>query len=366
VPPRDATPSIRPEAVRRVLVIRHRAGGDLLLATPALAALRRGLPRAAIDVVTSRAFADLLLGNPDVDSVLAFDRRSLRSQARLYLRLPRGGYDVVLDLVSNPRSAVLTALTRAPVRVGYDLRGRSWAYTLRLPREPWGESGPVLRYAPEAALDQVRALGLPAENRGLRFVVSPTARAQVDAWLEKEGVRPGRPIVICLPAGSWPAKTWPPERFAAVLDALSERDGVEPVWLWGPGERDLAARCRGLMRAPSRMAPATGWQELGALIARASLLVGNDSGPTHVAAALGVPTVTVFGPTNPATWHPPTGPHRAVEADGLPCLHCNANVCPLPGEAHMRCMREVTVGAVVEAARAALAARPKEVACGSR
>ncbi|HEY7727396.1 MAG TPA: glycosyltransferase family 9 protein [Candidatus Eisenbacteria bacterium] len=368
----EARPALPAGWARRVLVIRHRTGGDLLLATPALRALREGLPDAAIEVLTARGFQELLLGNPDVDAVLTFDRRSIFSQAALYARLLRGGYDAVLDFVSNPRSALLTALTRASVRVGYDLPGRAWAYTIRVPREPLGPGGPTLRYAPEAALDQVRALGVAAGNAALRFFVAPGPAARMDGWLRSEGIRPERPLVLCLPAGSWPAKTWPAERFSAVMDALAVRDGAEVIWLWGPGERELAARCRDAMRGPSRLAPPTGWQELGALVACASLFVGNDSGPKHVAVALGVPTVTVFGPTHPDTWHPPAGPHRVVEAAGLACLHCNANVCPLSGQAHMRCMLDVTVEAVTEAARAALgphaarSARAGETSCASR
>lgn len=358
-------PPVRPAGIRRVLAIRHRAGGDLLLSTPALHALRRGLPGARIEVLTARGFSGLLEGSADVDRVLAFDRRSLRSQARLYFALARGGYDLVLDLVSNPRSAFLAALTRARVRVGYDLPGRSWAYTLRLPREPVGPAGPVLRYAPEAALDQVRALGIPATDATLRFTVTAEAAARISAWMAEQGLGAhGRPVVACLPAGSWPAKTWAAERFAEVMDSLAEIADV--VWLWGPGERELADSCRARMRAPSRPAPATDWQGLGALLARCALLVGNDSGPKHVAVAVGTPTVTVFGPTHPRTWHPPTGPHRALVAEGLACLHCNANVCPLPGDAHMRCMRDVGVARVADAARTLLAERRGEAPCASR
>jgi ADP-heptose:LPS heptosyltransferase len=354
---------IDPARARRVLAIRHRAGGDLLLTTPAFHALRRGLPGARIEVLTARGLAGLLAGNPDVDRVLTFDRRSIGSQAALYTRLVRGGYDVVLDLVSNPRSAFLAALTRAPIRVGYDIPGRRWAYTLRLPREPMGSAGPVLRYAPEAALDQVRALGLPAAGTTLRFSVTPAAAAEFESWRREEGLHGGRPLVACLPAASWPAKTWPAERFVETMDALAAE--AEVIWLWGPGERDLAEACRARMRAPSRLAPATDWQGLGALLARSALLVGNDSGPKHVAVALGTPTVTVFGPTHPATWHPPAGPHVALRAEGLACLHCNANVCPLGGEAHIRCMRDVGAPRVIEAARALLAGRSAEATCAS-
>jgi ADP-heptose:LPS heptosyltransferase len=105
------------------------------------------------------------------------------------------------------------------------------------------------------------------------------------------------------------------------------------------------------MRGGSLVAPPTGWQELGALLARCALLVANDSGPKHVAVALGTPTVTIFGPTHPATWHPPRGPHAAVEATGLEGLHCNANRCPLEGDRFHRCMLDVGAERVLAAAR---------------
>jgi ADP-heptose:LPS heptosyltransferase len=348
----------------RILVVRHRAAGDLLLTTPALHALRTHAPEAEIHVLVARGMEELLAENPDVDRVLSFDRRSLASQAALYVRLGRGGYATVIDLVSNPRSAFLTALTRARRRVGYDIPGRAWAYTVRAPREPLGTEGrPVLRYAPEAAFDLLRALRIPCGDLALRFHVAAAAAARIGAWLEeRRGEIAGRPLVACLPSGSWPAKTWLPERFAEAMDALS--DDACPVWIWGPGEEERVRAARARMRRGSLLAPPTGWQELGALLQRSALLVANDSGPKHLAAALGTPTVTIFGPTHPATWHPPGGPHAVVEAAGLDCLHCNANRCPLEGERFHRCMRDVTAAHVVAAARERLRAgreaRPKD------
>ncbi|HSQ58876.1 MAG TPA: glycosyltransferase family 9 protein [Acidobacteriota bacterium] len=348
----------------RILVVRHRAAGDLLLTTPALHALRAHTPGAEIHVLVARGMEELLAENPDVDRVLSFDRRSLRSQAALYLRLAGGGYDTVIDLVSNPRSAFLAALTRARRRVGYDIAGRAWAYTVRAPREPLGPDGrPRLRYAPEAAFDLLEAIGIPRGDLALRFHVGTAAAARIGAWLEERRDEiAGRPLVACLPSGSWPAKTWLPERFAEAMDALSSE--ACPVWIWGPGEEEDVRAVRARMRAGSLFAPPTGWQELGALLRRCALLVANDSGPKHVAAALGTPTVTIFGPTHPATWHPPVGPHAVVEAAGLDCLHCNANRCPLPGERFHRCMRDLTAERVVAAARERLRAgradRPRD------
>jgi ADP-heptose:LPS heptosyltransferase len=308
--------------------------------------------------------APLLEGNPDVDRVLTFDRRSIVSQAALYARLARGGYSAVLDLVSNPRSAFLAALTRAPVRAGFDIPGRAWAYTVRVPREPLGAGGkPRLRYAPEAALDVVRALGHEPRGTELTFAVGDAASRAIDRWLDSIGpALAGRRIVGCLPTGSWPAKTWYPERFAAVLDELAEE--AAPVWIWGPGELEEVEAARASMTKPSFLAPPTGWQELGALLRRSALFIGNDSGPKHVAAALGTPTVTIFGPTHPATWHPPRGPHAIVLAAGLECLHCNANVCPLEGADRMRCMTDVSVASVVSAARGLLRDR-REATCAN-
>lgn len=355
------------DGARRILIIRHRAGGDLLLTTPALRAIRAGAPKARIEVLISRGLAPLLEGNPDVDRTIEIDRRSLRSQASLYLRLFRARYDATIDLVSNPRSAWMTALTRARTRAGFAIRGRSWAYTIAVPREPIGPDGrPVRRYAPEASLDVVRALGLPPRGLHLTFHVSDRANATVETWLATAGVPRDRPLLACLPAGSWPSKTWIPERFVTAMDALASEGTV--VWLWGPGERALAEACRDSMRSPSLVAPRTDWQELGALLRRASLWIGNDSGPKHLAVALGTPTVTIFGPTHPTTWNPPEGPHAILEAEGLTCLHCDANVCPLPGDRHMRCMGDVTPDRVLEIARELLrGARPHAGAtCASR
>jgi ADP-heptose:LPS heptosyltransferase len=352
-------------ARERILVIRHRAAGDLLLTTPALRALRAAFPSASIEVLVARRMEGLLEGNDDVDRVTTVDRGSTLSQAGLYARLARGGYAMVLDLVSNPRSAFMTALTRARVRAGYDIPGRAWAYTLRVPREPVDAAGrPAVRYAPEAALDVVRALGIAPAGLGLRFRVSERARALIDRWLQSVAADcGGKPLVACLPTGSWSAKTWLPDRFAATMDALSEE--AMPLWIWGPGELAAVESVRSRMERGSLLAPPTGWQELGALLERCALLVCNDSGPKHVAVALGTPTVTIFGPTHPVTWHPPDGPHAAVEAVGLECLHCNANDCPLTGDRWLRCMLDVTVERVTAEARALLRRPARESACAN-
>ena len=352
-------PSPDRSGVRRVLVLRHRAAGDLILTTPALRALRAGLPEARIEILVSRGTETILDENPDVDRVLTLDRRSLLDQASRYAALAYGRYDLVLDMVSNPRSAFMTALTRAPIRVGYDIPGRSGAYTVRVPREPMGPDGPIARYAAESPLDQVRALGIEPRGLHLTLVVSPEANAWAVRFLRATGLGE-RPLAACLPSGTWPSKTWMPERFAAAMDAL--HDSADALWLWGPGEEGLARDCSARMKQPSTVAPVLGWQELAAVLKRSAVLVSNDSGPKHVAVALGIPTVTIFGPTHPGAWQPPAGPHVVVESVGLDCLHCNHTRCPLPGDRHMRCMRDVTADRVADACRAQILLRAGSIA----
>ena len=217
----------------------------------------------------------------------------------------------------------------------------------------------MVRYAAEASLDLVRAIGIAPHGLALTLPVAPEAQRTIDDWLRRSGLG-ARPVVACLPSGTWPTKTWPAERFAAAMDGL--HPDADIVWIWGPGEEPLARACRGRMRNPATLAPATSWQELAALIARCALLVSNDSGPKHLAVALGVPTVTVFWPTHPGAWQPPAGPHAAIEAPDLDCLHCNETVCPLPGDRYLRCMRDVTAEMVIEACRARLRERAGSVA----
>jgi ADP-heptose:LPS heptosyltransferase len=133
------------------------------------------------------------------------------------------------------------------------------------------------------------------------------------------------------PAGTWQAKTYPLEAFAAAADRLAQRCVV--LVLWGPGEKGLAERMLHAMRAQARLAPETNLDELATVLRRLDLLVTNDSGVKHLAVACGTPTLTLFGPTSPRAWMPDAGPHTALRSR-VPCLECNLTRC-----AHHLCMQ---------------------------
>ncbi len=330
---------------RRILVLRPRALGDVLLATPALRALKTAFPSASLQVAVDDLLAPLLRRNPHVDRLWLMPRRRPR-RARdwwaLAWGLRRQHFDLVVDLHGSPRTALLARFTGAPERVGYALRGRGRLYTRRIPRDTDRHGRRVVQYAAQVNLDIVARCGVngPAlEDTSLVYVPEPQAEARMEQLLAQNSM--SGPLVGIAAAGTWQAKTYPLESFAAVGARLL-RAGCQVLLLWGPGERQLAARLCDAMDGEATLAPETNLDELAALLSRLHLLVANDSGVKHLAVARGTPTLTLMGPTSPAAWVPPE--HAWVRAR-LPCLECNRTAC-----AHHLCMHLLGPEAVAERA----------------
>jgi lipopolysaccharide heptosyltransferase II len=323
--------------------------GDVLLTTPALRALRNAFPKSRLTVLVTRPGREILAGNPDVDEVIVLDKSSWRPQVDIVGAVRRKRFDLVVDFLCNPRTALITILSGAGTRVGYNVGLRRLAYNVVKPRDEFRDGRKVAKYAAEVNLDVVRYLGVKAQSSGLVFSVDPESRAAVDGFLASNELEAGG-FVCMSPAGSWPAKTWEREKFAALADLVTTRVGMRTVILWGPGERELADSMVGLMKTPGVVACETSVREAGALLASSALFVSNDSGLKHIAVAVGTPTVTVFGPTNPKTWNPVSPMHKAVSAD-VDCLCCDKNTC-----GSMDCMKRLTVEAVFSAVEEVLAA----------
>jgi ADP-heptose:LPS heptosyltransferase len=197
--------------------------------------------------------------------------------------------------------------------VGYNVGLRRFAYNVVKPRDEFRDGKKVAKYAAEVNLDVVRYLGVEAQSSGLVFGVDAKSREAVDRFLASRGLEPGG-FVCVSPAGSWPAKTWELEKFAALADLVAARTGLRVAILWGPGERGLAESIRPREDAGRWLArPASARPALAGELA---LLVSNDPAQAH-SGAVGTQTVTVFGPTNLKTWNPvslKTEPSADVDA----------------------------------------------------
>lgn len=348
---------------RRVLVVRPRALGDVLLATPTLRAIKRGVPAAELHVAVDPVLQPVLAHNPHVDRVWTLPQRKNARAGdwlRLYAALRRVRFDAVIDLHCTPRTALLAWATGAPVRVGYALRGRGRLYTLRVPRDTDRHGTRRALYAARTNLEILARCGLPDAVLGdvsLEWPGDPEAEAQMAAWFA--AAAPGRPRVGLSPAGTWAAKTYPASHWAQVADALAGA-GCTVLLLWAPGEEPVVEDVRRRMQHTAVIPPRTGLAAMAALVGGLDLLVCNDSGIKHAAVARGTATLTLYGPTNPLAWSPPSGPHAGLQC-AVPCAACNFTRC-----AHQVCLRQMPPGVVAARALECLGRPlPPEPACVS-
>jgi heptosyltransferase II len=327
----------------RILVLRYSALGDVVLATSVLGALRTRFPGAHVEWVTDRAYAPLLEGLPDLAAVHVLERGGVQGALALASRL-RGRFDVAIDLQNKLKSAIVA---RAAAPRGVTFRRRSVGQALHA---LFGADPPLAR-AHQTVLyaEALASLGVGAPGP-VAVSLSPRARALADEALR--GV--SGPVVAIAPGARWATKRWAPERFAAVADALAAA-GHRVVLCGGPGDREAFAAFRAAARAEiAADLSSLPIEGLAAAIARAGLLIACDSGPVHLATAVGTPVLALFGPTAPARWGPPP-PGRALSL-GLACSPCSnhgGDTCP---EGHHRCLADLSPAAVVAAAREMLAA----------
>lgn len=311
----------------RIALVKLSALGDVVHALPAAHALRRSLPRCELTWVVERREAAILAGNPDVDHVVPVDTRLWRREFRRpggahtvfvkvrgFVRAIRARrFDVTLDLQGNLKSGLITGLTGAPLRVGFALgdcrESANVLFTNRRLRKPPGPVHVVEEsFALLAGLGLLRsALGVPTYP----IAADPAAEAAAARLLEQEGVKPEDPLVALNPGSGGDGKRWPPEAYRRLGDELALRLGARVFVCWGPGEEGLARAVARDMRAAPVLPPLTTIPELVAVLRRATLVVGGDTGPVHIAAALGVPTVALHGPTD-ARRNGPYGPRLAT------------------------------------------------------
>ena len=323
--------------------------GDVVMATPALAALRAAHPEAEIVAEGKAYLAGLVRGLPSVDAFLPETRGAL-ARARA-LRERRFALAVLLP--DSVRSALAPFLARVPVRAGYardPLRRALLTHALPPPRES-GRRAPLSMV--ERYLRITRRLGCPDVDRRTALAVDAAARESVAKRLGEAGLPPGARTLVVTPGASFgSSKLWPPGHFAAACDALARSHGLSVVLAPGPGEEALAAEiARTMQERPLVLAePPTTLAELVALIAGAALHLGNDTGPRHIAVALGVPAVVLIGPTDPRHTAHQLERQRVLRED-VACSPCGLKTCPID----QRCMTRITPDRVVAAAAELLA-----------
>jgi predicted lipopolysaccharide heptosyltransferase III len=325
----------------RILVIKLRYLGDVLLSTPVVASLRAAFPGAFLSMLVNPGTEAMITDNPHLDEVLVLQRSaSPLRQLHFGLALRRHRFDLVIDLTDADRAAILSRITGAPIRVGFNRegrwRGRLYTHVVPVQRQPI----PMIRQH-LMALD---TLGMPIVQSRPLLWVRPDDETAAEAALGEIEIGPGERFVAVHPGARWWFKSWPSERFAGLIDYVQGKLGVKVALLGGDQDRGIAEAILGQLGTDGRsLVGRLGLLGLAALLRRATLFVGNDNGPMHIAAAMGTPVIGLFGPSDPRVWGP-VGEGHAVIYKGVDCQGCFPGGCER-GEAN--CMRLIEIHEVI-------------------
>ncbi len=354
--PTDLLPNLPPGS--RVLFIRLRSLGDTVLSTPLFAALKAWRPDLRITVLVESPNEQVLVHNPDLDQVLTIPGdpgffKSLLSRATALRKIRGARFDCCINLHGGSTSAWLTLLSGSPHRVGLRIFRNTFAYTETLDI-PARKADGTKWHTVEYQMQWLYRLGLPEGTiPSLRVVPAPELEGPVLTRLYELGLKPGSRYAVIQPTSKFFTKEWTHEGFAETATYLAKEHGFQVLLSGGPGEeaklQSVAERCRDDVLVCSGVSVG----DLLWVLRGAKLFVGNDSGPTHLAAALGVPTVVLFGSSDAEVWAPWKVLVQRVQ-NSFDCNPCPGYRCLVYGEP--KCILSITASQVKVSVDAALRA----------
>jgi heptosyltransferase-2 len=317
--------------------------GDAVLAIPALKAVRSNFPKAEITLLVRPWVAGLFTSAPFIDRVWTEAKPTkLGDWTRITRDIRAFEFDVALLLPNSFESALMMFLARVPNRIGYATDGRTWMLTNSI--EPASNTQHQVHYY----LDLAKAIRAETDNPSIEIEATAKEREDARSLLAEEGIPRGTRFLVLNPGAAYgSAKRWHEDRFADVADILAAEMKLGVAMIGSEGERAIAEQIRSRMKRPAAvLSGRTSLETLIGVLAESSLMITNDSGPMHIAAALGVPTVAVFGSTDERVTSP-FGRRTRVVKNPVECSPCLLRECPIDH----RCMNGVMVEDVCKAAR---------------
>ena len=301
-------------AFPKILLIRLSSLGDVVLTTPAIRAVRANFPNAYIAMLVAKQSADILRENPHLNEIITFDRlaedKDTGEMWRIVRLLRERKFTLSIDFQRKFRTEMLMYLSGATQRIG-----KGWLCTVRVPER--GNKHATAHY-----FDLLQAVDIPAEDPKLEIFLAESEQRDTAQRLKTAGVVDTQVKVGLFPGAGWKLREWMPERFAAIGDRLVQHFKADVLIFGGQNESELVHSVANLMH--TRAIPFAGnlrIRELAACIEQCDLFVTNDTGPMHIAAAVGTPTVSLFGPGNHIRFQPLGAPHQTIRHD-VPCSPC--------------------------------------------
>ncbi|MDD4980295.1 MAG: lipopolysaccharide heptosyltransferase II [Candidatus Omnitrophica bacterium] len=333
---------------KRILIVRTDRIGDVLLSTPAIKALRDNYPSAYIAMMVNPYAKDILEGNPYIDEVILYDKdikhKSWHRSLRFALNLKKKKFDLAIVLHPANRVHLIAFIAGIPQRIGYN-RKLGFLLTDRIKHTK--QSGQ--KHESEYILDLVRYLGIEPKDKNLLMPLKPESENWAEELLRQEGIKKTDQLLAIHPAASCPSKVWPNERFSEVADRLIAKYGFKVLVVAGPKDIKIAQEVIKKISHPAiNLAGKASVSQLASILKRCRLFISNDSGPVHIASALGTPVISIFGRNqkglSPLRWGPLGKKDKFLHKDAG-CIECLAHNC-LKGFA---CLKAISVDDVVNA-----------------
>ncbi len=336
--------------IKSILIIRTDRIGDVVLSTPTITAVRKAFPSAFIAAVVSPETKEIVAQNPHLNEVIIYDKKSkhrgILQTLRFAMWLRKKRFDLALILHSTNRINLVSFLARIPKRVGYARRKMDFLLTDRLEyKKRLGE-----KHETEYSLDVLRSIGIKADMSPLVMSVKKEDEKNIDDLLKESGLKKGEKFIVLHPGASSISKMWPKGNFARTADILAEKFSMRAVLISSPEQVRIGEETSALMKnKPLFLCGKTSLGELAVLFKRADLFISNDSGPVHIACAVGVRVISIFSRNekglSPARWGP-LGAKTVTLHKDVGCLECLAHNC----KKDFLCLKSVTVEEVIEKA----------------
>ncbi|MEA3307192.1 MAG: glycosyltransferase family 9 protein [Elusimicrobiota bacterium] len=323
--------------IKKILVIQLKQIGDVLLTTSAVEVLRKNFPKAKIDFLVEEPSHEILLENPFLDHVLVYKKKH---PLNWLFQIRKKKYDMVIDFLSNPRSALLTYLSLAKIKAGPDYTSSKWAYNHKLTLNQ--ENNP---YTAFLKIDLLKTLKL-------REIFYPYPKFFLDKQtgqyskneFQKLSIPVNSFVVGFAPTSRRITRKWPESYYAKLADMICKKyPNIHIILFWAPGEYETVKRIKDYLKNPNiHLSPKLlSLSKLGAMLKRCSLLISNCNGSKHIAQAVGTPTLGIYSSSNPQNWNPPNDlNHQYLHLKGLECIGCKKNECK--NKNHLQCLYDLT------------------------
>lgn len=315
--------------IKKILLIKLRGIGDVVLSTVVLENLRSNFPSSEIHYLTEKPSEQSIQNLDEISKVHLFSRKDIRGRLNLLRKVRAEKYDLVFDFYSNPFTAQLTFLSRARYRAGFPYKGRKYAYNLYGPEERG------IHHAATLHLEFLKILGLDVKSDNLKIAVDKVSQSFSKTYF-KITFEVNDFIVAISPSGGWASKKCDPVKFAEIADAVVKKYNAKILLLWGPDDEKECDQIIRLMKNDAVKAPKTNIQQMAAIISKCKMLIANDSGPMHISTAVGSPTLSLHGPTDPKLQGPYGEKHAWINKSDLHCIICNLLECPYNHECFLQ------------------------------